>query len=223
MQHRLPNPFLLSGWSGFKYGSGAYANPQSPSSQALPHLQVHWVFASYWTGMRLSHLTLQWSGSPSPWQCKVRPLSLMHLAQKNGPNALAAAERCNRTQLISTSGWDFAMVFLAVQYHEMSATADWLDFPQLWVPHKVSKYEQRESGKVPYDIGNPSGREQAGIQTSYLLATFTYLRACTAWVTVGRTGQILLTCSALIRLHTVSKRKGRCREEKRDYCHSVCL
>jgi len=28
----------------------------------------------------------------------------------------------------------------------MSAIADGLDFPQLQVPHKVSKYEQRASG-----------------------------------------------------------------------------
>lgn len=97
----------------------------------------------------------------------------------------------------------------------------WIGFPQLWVPHKVSKYEQ--SGKVPYLIGNPSGREQASSQTWDLLATFTYFRACTARVTVGGTGQILPTCSALVRLHTVQKRKGRCREENRDHCHSVCL
>lgn len=103
----------------------------------------------------------------------------------------------------------------------MSAIAYGLHFHWLWVPHKVSKYEQRESGKVPYVIGNPSGSEQASAQTQDLLVMFTYFRACRAQVTVGVTGQILPTCSALVRLHTVCKRKGRCREESRSLQFSL--
>lgn len=69
----------------------------------------------------------------------------------------AAAEMCNQMQLISASHWDFAMVFLSAWHHEMSAIADALDFPQLWVPHKVSKYELREAGNMilaVHHIGN---------------------------------------------------------------------
>lgn len=72
------------------------------------------------------------------------------------------------------------MVFPSAQHHNMSTIADGLDCPWLWATHKVSKCEHRQSGKVPYDIGSPSGREQATTQIWDLLATFTCIRAYTA-------------------------------------------
>lgn len=104
----------------------------------------------------------------------------------------------------------------------MSAIAYGLHFHWLWVPHKVSKYEQRESGKVPYVIGNPSGSEQASAQTQDLLVTFTYFRACRAQVTVGVTGQIL----PLVQLwygSTLCVREKVGVGKKADHCNSVCL
>lgn len=49
------------------------------------HLRMHTKHACnqlYQTGSWLSHLTFWWRNSPSPWQCKIRPLSLIHLAPK---------------------------------------------------------------------------------------------------------------------------------------------